>query len=62
MLSTNDDDDVWCIDPRGVLSLSVAKGTYEQLGLLGKPLPFNNNHKDQHGVFYSVSLRPDIMI
>ena len=51
MLSTNDDDDVWCIDPRGVLTLSVAKETYEQLGLLGKSLPLNN-HKDQHGVFY----------
>lgn len=61
MLSTNDDDDVWCIDPRGVLTLSVATETYEQLGLLGEPLPFKN-HKDQHGVFYSVPLRPGTLI
>ncbi|KAG5654183.1 hypothetical protein H0H81_006565 [Sphagnurus paluster] len=33
-------DDVWCIDPRGILTLLVAKDTYERLGLLGKKLPF----------------------
>ncbi|RDB23461.1 Ribonuclease P protein subunit p40 [Hypsizygus marmoreus] len=33
-------DDVWCIDPRGLLTLSVSKETYETLGLLGTKLPF----------------------
>ncbi|KAG5647849.1 hypothetical protein DXG03_007773 [Asterophora parasitica] len=33
-------DDVWCIDPRGILTLLVSKETYERLGLLGKKLPF----------------------
>ncbi|KAF4592903.1 hypothetical protein EYR38_008609 [Pleurotus pulmonarius] len=34
------DDDVWCIDPRGVLTLCLCKETYETLGLVGKKLPF----------------------
>lgn len=34
------DDDVWCIDPRGVLTLCLCKETYEILGLVGKKLPF----------------------
>ncbi|KIK01456.1 hypothetical protein K443DRAFT_564736 [Laccaria amethystina LaAM-08-1] len=58
MLSTNDDDDVWCIDPRGVLTLSVAKETYEQLGLLGEPLPFNN-HEDQHVIHLPLQRNAD---
>lgn len=32
--------DTWCIDPRGVLTLCVSKSLYEQLGLIGKRLPF----------------------
>ncbi|KAF5373274.1 hypothetical protein D9615_007397 [Tricholomella constricta] len=41
MLSTDaHGDDVWCIDPRGLLTLLVSKDTYERLGLLGKTLPF----------------------
>ncbi|KAG6899166.1 hypothetical protein C0993_012726 [Termitomyces sp. T159_Od127] len=35
MLSTGECDDVWCVDPRGVLTLLVAKETYEVLGLGG---------------------------
>ncbi|KAG6918957.1 hypothetical protein DXG01_010196 [Tephrocybe rancida] len=38
-------DDVWCIDPRGLLTIFVGKETYERLGLLGKRLPFKT-HKD----------------
>ncbi len=34
------DDDVWSIDPRGVLTLCLCKETYETLGLVGKKLPF----------------------
>ncbi|KAJ3800006.1 ribonuclease P 40kDa subunit-domain-containing protein [Lentinula aff. detonsa] len=30
------EEDVWCIDHRGVLTLSVCKETYEGLGLVGK--------------------------
>ncbi|EPQ56271.1 hypothetical protein GLOTRDRAFT_128220 [Gloeophyllum trabeum ATCC 11539] len=33
-------DDYWCIDPRGTLTLQVAKDTYETLGLVGSKLPF----------------------
>ncbi|KAG0709433.1 ribonuclease P 40kDa subunit-domain-containing protein [Suillus ampliporus] len=38
--STSECDDTWCIDPRGVLTLCVSKSLYEQLGLVGKRLPF----------------------
>jgi ribonuclease P/MRP protein subunit RPP40 len=49
MLSVNThEDDIWCIDPRGHLTLSVSKETYERLGLVGKKLPFKI-HDDRHG-------------
>ncbi|KAG6840569.1 hypothetical protein C0991_005758 [Blastosporella zonata] len=38
-------DDVWCVDPRGLLTLLVEKDTYERVGLVGKRLPFKA-HKD----------------
>lgn len=44
-------EDVWCIDSRGLLTLSVCKETYEKLGLLGKRLPFKN-HADQYGLSF----------
>ncbi|KAF8075128.1 ribonuclease P 40kDa subunit-domain-containing protein [Lyophyllum atratum] len=48
MLSTDaHSDDVWCIDPRGLLTLLVSKDTYERLGLVGKKLPFKG-HKEYH--------------
>lgn len=53
MVSTSaneDSEDVWCIDPRGLLTLSVSKETYERLGLIGKKLPFRNC-SERHGVF-----------
>ncbi|KAG6850656.1 hypothetical protein H0H93_010384 [Arthromyces matolae] len=40
MLATDPSDDVWCIDPRGLLTLLVTKTTYERLGLVGTALPF----------------------
>lgn len=40
MPSTSECVDTWCIDPRGVLTLCVSKSLYEQLGLVGKKLPF----------------------
>ncbi|KZP19356.1 hypothetical protein FIBSPDRAFT_862773 [Athelia psychrophila] len=39
-LSTSPDDDKWCIDPRGVLTLCVTKDTYERLGVAGAKLLF----------------------
>lgn len=51
MLSKDKNDDVWCIDPRGVLTLSVSKDAYERLGLVGKELPFKT-HADQHGASF----------
>ncbi|KAG2137625.1 ribonuclease P 40kDa subunit-domain-containing protein [Suillus bovinus] len=38
--STSECVDTWCIEPRGVLTLCVSKSLYEQLGLIGKRLPF----------------------
>ncbi|KAF9485445.1 hypothetical protein BDN70DRAFT_910091 [Pholiota conissans] len=40
-------EDSWCIDPRGHLTLSASKETYERLGLVGKSLPFKG-HEDIH--------------
>ncbi|KAK0202584.1 ribonuclease P 40kDa subunit-domain-containing protein [Desarmillaria ectypa] len=49
VLSTNfDDDDVWCIDPRGVLTLCVAKDTYETLGLVGKKVILGYGRRHPH--------------
>ncbi|KIM90388.1 hypothetical protein PILCRDRAFT_60188 [Piloderma croceum F 1598] len=39
-LSTDEIDDRWCIDPRGVLTLCITKDTYQRLGLVGNRLPF----------------------
>ncbi|KAI0730763.1 ribonuclease P 40kDa subunit-domain-containing protein [Earliella scabrosa] len=33
-------EDVWSLDPRGVLTLAVGKQTYETLGLVGERLPW----------------------
>jgi len=38
--SASDTDDVWSLDARGVLTLSVGKETYEQLGVVGNKLPW----------------------
>lgn len=46
--SSSDTDDVWCLDYRGVLTLTVGKETYEELGLTGKPLPWKEC-RDKHG-------------
>ncbi len=34
------DDDVWCLDTRGILSLAVKTQSYQRLGLVGKRLPW----------------------
>ncbi|KAJ7654503.1 ribonuclease P 40kDa subunit-domain-containing protein [Mycena polygramma] len=34
------EDDAWCVDPRGVLTLHVAQESYQTLGLVGAKLPF----------------------
>ena len=41
------DDDVWCLDTRGLLTLAVCKTTYERLGLVGKALPWKE-HQDTY--------------
>jgi hypothetical protein len=61
MLSVNThEDDIWCIDPRGHLTLSVSKDTYERLGLVGKKLPFKI-HEDRHGAsnYFMLRKQPD---
>lgn len=40
-------DETWCIDTRGVLTMSIDPGTYQRLGLLGTPLPWRP-HKDRY--------------
>ncbi|KAF8159424.1 ribonuclease P 40kDa subunit-domain-containing protein [Crassisporium funariophilum] len=45
--SSPHEDDVWCIDPRGHLTLSTSKETYERLGLVGQKLAFKD-HEDRH--------------
>ncbi|KAJ4469178.1 hypothetical protein C8R41DRAFT_925210 [Lentinula lateritia] len=48
------EEDVWCIDYRGVLTLSVCKDTYNELGLVGKRVAFGKGKSKQgdgrHGV------------
>ncbi|KAJ3495714.1 hypothetical protein NLJ89_g10584 [Agrocybe chaxingu] len=41
------EDDAWCIDPRGHLTLSLGKETYQRLGLVGQKLPFKT-HSERH--------------
>ncbi|KAK0467010.1 ribonuclease P 40kDa subunit-domain-containing protein [Desarmillaria tabescens] len=49
VLSTDfDDGDVWYIDPRGILTLCVAKDTYETLGLVGKKVVLGYGRKHPH--------------
>ncbi|KAI0820748.1 ribonuclease P 40kDa subunit-domain-containing protein [Trametes gibbosa] len=47
------EDDVWCLDPRGFLTLAVCKETYETLGLVGKSFPWKE-HKTTHVVHISL--------
>ncbi|KAK7677581.1 hypothetical protein QCA50_019392 [Cerrena zonata] len=52
--SSSDTDDVWCLDYRGVLTLTVGKETYEELGLTGKPLSWKEC-RDKHVVHIYLS-------
>ncbi|KIM44470.1 hypothetical protein M413DRAFT_67558 [Hebeloma cylindrosporum] len=45
--SNPQEEDVWCIDSRSHLTLSVTKETYQRLGLMGQKLPFKN-HSERH--------------
>lgn len=36
----NDDNDVWSLDARGILTLTIKKNTYERLGMVGQKLPW----------------------
>jgi ribonuclease P/MRP protein subunit RPP40 len=44
-------DDVWCLDPRGLLTLHLAEESYQTLGITGKKLPFKNH--SEHSKFSS---------
>ncbi|KAK0501522.1 ribonuclease P 40kDa subunit-domain-containing protein [Armillaria luteobubalina] len=60
VLSTNfDDDDIWCIDPRGILTLCVAKDTYETLGLVGKKvvLGYGRKHPNEERHVINIPLQ-----
>ena len=43
-------DETWCIDNRGVLTLSINPQTYQKLGLLGRPLPWKI-HRDRYSAW-----------
>ena len=43
-------DETWCIDTRGVLTLSIDPGTYQRLGLLGTPLPWRT-HQNRYSTW-----------
>ncbi|KAJ7043733.1 ribonuclease P 40kDa subunit-domain-containing protein [Mycena alexandri] len=47
-------DDVWCLDPRGVLTLHLGVESYQTLGLTGTKVPF----KGQDGHVVSLPLQP----
>lgn len=47
------DDDVWCLDTRGLLTLAICKTTYEKLGLVGRALPWKE-HQDVYIVRVSL--------
>ncbi|KAI0629344.1 ribonuclease P 40kDa subunit-domain-containing protein, partial [Trametes polyzona] len=52
------DEDAWCLDTRGILTLAVRKQTYETLGLVGEPLPWKER-ADTHVIRISLrSARP----
>ncbi|KAF9266987.1 hypothetical protein L218DRAFT_921838 [Marasmius fiardii PR-910] len=42
-------EDVWCIDNRGVLTLSVCEGTYQRLGLVGERVKFGKAREKRMG-------------
>ncbi|KAJ6518928.1 ribonuclease P 40kDa subunit-domain-containing protein [Mycena sanguinolenta] len=42
-------DDVWCLDPRGVLTLHLSAESYQTLGIVGQKLPFKS-HSTEHTV------------
>lgn len=48
--------DVWCLDPRGILTLSICKESYEDLGVAGHALPFKG-HSDRYAT--QIPLRPN---
>jgi len=45
-------DETWCVDTRGVLTMSIDPGTYQRLGLLGTPLPWKL-HRNRYTVVLS---------
>ncbi|KAJ3754798.1 ribonuclease P 40kDa subunit-domain-containing protein, partial [Lentinula raphanica] len=53
------EEDVWCIDPRGVLTLSVCKTTYDGLGLVGKRVTFGKGKAKQDPTTEFQSLNKD---
>ncbi|KAF7370495.1 hypothetical protein MSAN_00681300 [Mycena sanguinolenta] len=42
-------DDIWCIDPRGVLTLHLSAESYQTLGIVGQKFPFKS-HSIEHTV------------
>ncbi|KAF8216651.1 ribonuclease P 40kDa subunit-domain-containing protein [Mycena galopus ATCC 62051] len=53
--ATPHSDDVWCLDPRGVLTLYLSPESYQTLGITGQKLPFKS-HSSEHTV--SLPLQP----
>ncbi|EKM50618.1 uncharacterized protein PHACADRAFT_166302 [Phanerochaete carnosa HHB-10118-sp] len=54
------DDDVWCLDTRGILTLAVCKTSYERLGLIGRALPWKE-HQDVYIVRISLHTQVPVL-
>ncbi len=57
MLSVGNVEDVWCIDQRGILTISVVKETYEALGITGQKVVLGHGKghpmEERHGISFS---------
>ena len=53
-LSSGGGNNVWSIDHRGYLTLSLGKETYEETGWVGQPLPWKE-YEDTYGMWKSIS-------
>lgn len=48
------EEDVWCIDFRGLLTLCLSKENYQSFGHPGTKLPFSKHLPDRYREFLSV--------
>lgn len=55
LLSTSgSEEDSWCLDYRGLLTLCLCKDTYQTLGLVGKKLAFSKALAERYGESFAI--------